>query len=96
MAKIDDAVPTSGYSSTVRRSLLMNGGAPISKTNPLPTDADASIDYYNGSSWTNYSGTLSNLITTNAWLSKVGNYLVFSLTSGEVIAKIKIFDGVKR
>jgi len=60
------------------------------------TDADASIDYYDGASWTTFSGTLRDLITTHAWLSKDGNYLEFSLTSGKAIAKIKIYDGVRQ
>ena len=60
------------------------------------TDADASIDYYDGASWTTFSGKLSDLITTHAWLSKEGNYLEFSLTSGKAIAKIKIYDGVRQ
>lgn len=60
------------------------------------TDADASIDYYDGASWATVYGTLSDLITTHAWLSKEGNYLEFSLTTGQAIANIKIYDGVRQ
>ena len=60
------------------------------------TDADASIDYYDGASWTTFSGTLRDLITTHAWLSKEGNYLLFTLTTGQAIANIKIYDGVRQ
>ena len=60
------------------------------------TDADASIDYYDGASWATFSGKLSDLITTHAWLSKEGNYLEFSLTTGQAIANIKIYDGVRQ
>ena len=60
------------------------------------TDADASIDYYDGSRWVTFSGKLSDLITTHAWLSKEGNYLLFTLTTGQAIANIKIYDGVRQ
>jgi hypothetical protein len=60
------------------------------------TDADASIDYNDGGSWTTVYGTLSDLITTHAWLSKEGNYLLFTLTTGQAIANIKIYDGVRQ
>lgn len=60
------------------------------------TDADASIDYYDGASWATFSGKLSDLITTHAWLSKKGNYLLFTLTTGQAIANIKIYDGVRQ
>ena len=60
------------------------------------TDADASIDYNDGGGWTTVYGTLSDLITTHAWLSKDGNYLEFSLTTGQAIANIKLYDGVRQ
>ena len=56
----------------------------------------ASIDYYDGSTWTTYEDTLENLISTHSWLSHDGQYLIFTLTSGDRIDNIKITNGIKQ
>jgi hypothetical protein len=81
---------------TEKKYLKCTSTGTIKINHNTTTDADASIDYYDGASWTTFSGTLRDLITTHAWLSKDGNYLEFSLTSGKAIAKIKIYDGVRQ
>lgn len=55
-----------------------------------------SIDYYNGSVWVTVTDTLENLISTYAWLSHDGQYLIFTLTSGDRIDNIKITNGIKQ
>ena len=81
---------------TEKKYLKCTSTGTIKINHNTTTDADASIDYYDGVSWTTFSGTLRDLITTHAWLSKDGNYLLFTLTTGQAIAKIKIYDGVRQ
>ena len=64
---------------------------PYNKT----TNVDASFKYYDGASWVVKSDTLANLITDNAFLSLSGGYLVWTLTTGERIAKRLILNGVQ-
>ena len=47
------------------------------------TQADARVDFYNGTSWESKSGTLADLISNNAWLSLSNDYLIFNLTAGQ-------------
>lgn len=56
----------------------------------------ASIDYYNGSVWVTVTDTLENLISTYAWLSYDGTYLIFTLTSGQRIDNVIINNGIKQ
>lgn len=81
---------------TEKKYLECTSNGTIKINHNTTTDADASIDYYDGASWATFSGKLSDLITTHAWLSKEGNYLEFSLTAGQAIANIKIYDGVRQ
>jgi len=56
----------------------------------------ASIDYYDGATWTTYEDTLVNLISTHAWLSHDGQYLKFTLTNGDRIDNLIITNGIKQ
>ena len=55
---------------------------------------DARIDYYDGANWSREEDILVDLITDNAWLSQSGDYLIFTLTSGDGIATELIKQGV--
>ena len=59
------------------------------------TSVYASINYYDGSNWTTYTGLLSSLDTTHSWLSVSGGYMTITLTTTTSVGNIKVYDGVK-
>jgi len=60
------------------------------------TGVDASIDYYDGSSWSELSDTLENLISDNAWISLSNNKLTFDLDTWDAITNIQILNWVEK
>ena len=49
------------------------------------------VDYY-ATSWITYTGTVADLITTHAWLSLVGDRMIFTMTAGDAITNIIITE----
>lgn len=70
------------------------GGGTISiQTDATNTSKTLTIPFYNGSSWTTYTDTLTNMITTHAWITSFTNgVLLFTLASGDRIRNILITD----
>jgi len=68
MAKIDDAIPTSGYSSTVRKTLLLGGDGTsrVTSANPIPTTATISGDVNVDSNSNDVTGLVGKASGTNA------------------------------
>lgn len=80
---------------TTRKYLNCTSSGVISIPYSDTTTGTASIDYYDGSVWTTYTDTLSNLITSLDWLSYTNGFLEFSLTENDRLGNIIIFNGVK-
>jgi hypothetical protein len=81
---------------TTRKYLACTSNGTISINYPTTnTSVYASIEYYNGTSWITYTGLLSDLISTHAWMNLTGGYLEFTLTTSTRLGNIKIFDGVR-
>ena len=55
------------------------------------TATTMTFDYYDGSSWTAYSGIVADLESSSAWLNLNGDRMTFTLTSGQRIKNIIIY-----
>jgi len=92
MAKSTDAVPEFGYSSTVRKSLLVDGsGNAITSANPLPTNAIVTVDTMNVEAELSEATGHDYYVTT----SNVGDdtdTVTFDSVSGLALADIIKFE----
>jgi len=55
------------------------------------TATTMTFDYYDGSSWTAYSGIVADLESSSAWLNLNGDRMTFTLTTGQRIKNIIIY-----
>jgi len=54
------------------------------------------IDRYNGSSWTRYESTVSDLSTNESWFNYSNKKITLTGTTGDRFANLKIYNGVKQ
>lgn len=54
------------------------------------------IDRYNGSSWTRYESTVSDLSTNESWFDYSNKKITLTGTTGDKFANLKIYNGVKQ